>query len=585
MNGTRYQSASFLPSVPNSNWRLQGADDFNADGRTDTLWRDQVTGEVFFWSMAGTSYSGAPVSLGALVDFNWQIQATGDFNRDGRADLVWRNSVTGQDGIGVLNSTNPWMTLPDAPGMNLKIGGTGDFNQDGNLDIVWQNSLSNQTFVWLMNGSSVTSTISLPSEPDRNWQLQAVSDFNNDLQPDLFWRSTSGQDRIWLMNGTNISTSVLTEPAADLNWQATAFSTATVAAGVDISNLSFSGREGDSGKFSLRLTQAPTSNVTLTLSPGNFLVVDADGDLRNGMQDTITFTPQDWNVARTVSFIAEVDGSSENRMMGNTISYSLAGGLTASGTYELGSITNTYAPDPTRFNIDLDFRNDYEGFWTPERRAIAQKAANDWASRIANEWSDFGLNHIIGRLDNGQSNRPYSFTTRRYVDDLVVFVNNFTGTSATEGGYGLADYGFGGYSEAAPMPRVGQLTINSAAFINQPDSVLYQIVLHELGHILGLVGLNWIGASRLANTNTPALATFQGDYSRVANGGQYVPLESQDGPNSVTGTYGSAHPANSVRSIMSYGWLYQLSAPSEIDYAMLADSGYLVRGYNAPLTT
>lgn len=585
LNGTTYQSAAFLPNVPNSNWRLQGADDFNADGRTDTLWRDQVTGEVFFWAMSGMSYSGSPVSLGVVSDFNWQIQATGDVNGDRRADLVWRNPVTGQNGLGILNSTNAWIALPDAPGLNLKIAGTGDINQDGSLDIVWQNTLSNESLVWLTNGVSITGTIQLAAEPDLNWKLQDIRDFNRDGIPDLFWRSTSGQNRIWLMNGTSVSASVLTQPSADLNWQATALSTSTATAGVDISNFSFSGKEGDAGKFSLRLTQAPTSNVTLTLSPGNFLVVDADGDMRNGMQNTITFTPQDWNVTRTVSFIAEVDGSSENRMMGNLISYSLTGGLTASGTYELGSITNTYAPDPTRFNIDLDFRNDYEGFWTPARRAIAQKAANDWAARIANEWSDFALNHIIGRLDNGQAARPYSFTTRRYVDDLVVFVNNFTGTSATEGGYGLADYGFGGYSEAAPMPRVGQLTINSAAFVNQPDSFLYQIVSHEIGHILGLVGLNWIGASLLANTSTPAIATFQGEFARVANGGQYVPLESQDGPNPVTGTYGYAHPANSVRSIMSYGWLYQSSAPTEIDYAMLADSGYLVRGYNAPIVT
>jgi hypothetical protein len=32
---------------------------------------------------------------------------------------------------------------------------------------------------------------------------------------------------------------------------------------------------------------------------------------------------------------------------------------------------------------------------------------------------------------------------------------------------------------------------------------------------------------------------------------------------------------------MSYGWLYRLYAPTQVDYALLADSGYRVNGVNA----
>ncbi|HEY9894042.1 MAG TPA: hypothetical protein V6D34_01295, partial [Candidatus Sericytochromatia bacterium] len=80
---------------------------------------------------------------------------------------------------------------------------------------------------------------------------------------------------------------------------------------------------------------------------------------------------------------------------------------------------------------------------------------------------------------------------------------------------------------------------------------------------------------------TPQTAVFKGNYARAANGGNYVALQSQNGANPVTGTYDYSHPSDSVESIMSYGWLYRLYAPTQVDYALLADSGYRVNGVNA----
>ncbi|MBF2026804.1 MAG: hypothetical protein IGS48_08565, partial [Oscillatoriales cyanobacterium C42_A2020_001] len=55
--------------------------------------------------------------------------------------------------------------------------------------------------------------------------------------------------------------------------------------------------------------------------------------------------------------------------------------------------------------------------------------------------------------------------------------------------------------------------------------------------------------------------------------------------NPITGSYDYWHPSRSVQSMMSYGWMYALSAPTILDYAMLADSGYAIAGINAPLPT
>ncbi|MBE9012774.1 VCBS repeat-containing protein, partial [Pseudanabaenaceae cyanobacterium LEGE 13415] len=191
------------------------------------------------------------------------------------------------------------------------------------------------------------------------------------------------------------------------------------------SNLAFSRREGDAGTVQVRLAFAPTSNVTLSFTGGSFITVDADTTIENGTQNSLTFTASDWNVARTIRFIAELDGLASDRSS-NPISYALSGNFTGNGVYNLGTITNTYAPDNNRFNIDLDYRNDYSGFWTAARRAIAQRAANDWAARIMNELSGYELTNQSLQMFNGQAAAAFNFTGNRFIDDLVVFVGAYT---------------------------------------------------------------------------------------------------------------------------------------------------------------
>ena len=37
----------------------------------------------------------------------WDIVATGDFVGDGQTDLVWRNHITGEDGVWILGGFDP----------------------------------------------------------------------------------------------------------------------------------------------------------------------------------------------------------------------------------------------------------------------------------------------------------------------------------------------------------------------------------------------------------------------------------------------------------------------------------------------
>jgi hypothetical protein len=70
---------------------LQDAiNDFNGDGRSDILWRNE-TGHLAEWlGQAGGTFaynSNAAYQL----DTGWQIVSTGDVNGDGRDDVLWRD--------------------------------------------------------------------------------------------------------------------------------------------------------------------------------------------------------------------------------------------------------------------------------------------------------------------------------------------------------------------------------------------------------------------------------------------------------------------------------------------------------------
>lgn len=354
-----------------------------------------------------------------------------------------------------------------------------------------------------------------------------------------------------------------------------------IAGGVAITNLQFSGLEGDQGIFQIKLAQAPTTSVTVSFTSGDFLVVDADNSVANGMQSSLTFTAQNWDSYQTVRFWAEKDGVATDRTTGNAIAYTLAGGVTSSGSYDLGVITNTYAPDLNKFDITLDFRTDALGFWTAARQAIAQKAADDWAERIANEWTGLQLNQVIQPIGNDGNYTTQNFNLKAYVDDLLVVVGSID-TQGGAGGYGSPVYEVGGWFGSPQLQtRLGQIAIDLS--ITDEDD-LYNLFSHELGHVLGLIGYNWEGYLQ-QDLSSPQTAVFKGAYATAANNGNFIPLQSQDGPNPITNTYDYWHPAASVTSIMSYNWLYTVSGPTEIDYAMLADSGYLVYGINQPYPT
>ena len=217
------------PALPNPDWKLAGLGDLDGDGQTDLVWHNDRRGLVLFWYLDGLTRTGATYTTPPQVaDTGWKVVSAADFNLDGRPDLLWRHGVSGQivlwymDGATLVSGT---FTTPAAlPDTNWSIVGTGDFNSDGRPDILWHHAVSGQVVVWHMNGAALLdgTFTDPPALADTSWRLSATGDFNADGKPDLVWRhSGSGQVVVWYLDGPRLTGGSFTDPPAvsDLNWK------------------------------------------------------------------------------------------------------------------------------------------------------------------------------------------------------------------------------------------------------------------------------------------------------------------------------------------------------------------------------
>ena len=194
--------ANALAQVPTA-WKVAGTGDFNGDGRDDILWRNE-DGTLSNWlGQANGGFTANDANAAVLVDTAWNVVGVGDFNGDGRDDILWRNedgtlsNWLGQGGGGfTANDANAAVLVDTA----WNVVGVGDFNGDGRDDILWRNedgTLSN----WLgqANGGLAANDANALSQVALDWQIAGTGDFNGDGRGDILWRETnSGALSDWL---------------------------------------------------------------------------------------------------------------------------------------------------------------------------------------------------------------------------------------------------------------------------------------------------------------------------------------------------------------------------------------------------
>jgi len=228
MNGLNVDASSLIPPVADADWRVAAAGDFNGDGRADILWRKTSNPDIgsnAIWQMDGFDLSASAL-IPRVADRAWNIFGVGDFNGDGKADILWRNTTSSgpdrgtnaiwqMDGFDLMASA----LIPTVADTAWMIVGVGDFNGDGKADILWRNIFNGDNAIWQMDGFTVMASALLPRVSGGGWFIVGVGDFNGDGRADILWRSfASGDNAIWLMDGFTVVSAALINSVAGSLW-------------------------------------------------------------------------------------------------------------------------------------------------------------------------------------------------------------------------------------------------------------------------------------------------------------------------------------------------------------------------------
>lgn len=226
MPSLHYWDGSPVPNVP-LDYKVVGTGDLNGDGFADIVWQQQSTGNLYAWLMQATTVIATPaLSIPTVGTTGWQVRAVGDVNGDGRADLVFQNSINGTLAVWLMNGATvigtSWITDASGnqlimPDPNWVITGAGDLNRDGRADLIWQNQVTGGLGAWTMSGSAVQVMHSLSPGfvANTDYKIVGVGDVNGDFIADIIWiKQSTGELFVWCMNGfsANVYAGILMFP-------------------------------------------------------------------------------------------------------------------------------------------------------------------------------------------------------------------------------------------------------------------------------------------------------------------------------------------------------------------------------------
>jgi hypothetical protein len=182
--------------VSTAGWAAITAGDFNGDASSDVLLQDAMgNGHILLMKANSTDAIGTVNSATTVTGpgAGWNIVSSGDFDGNGKSDILWSNSTTGQTEVFLMNGGTVATTGAALNnGTNLKPIGSGDFNNDGKSDIAFQNQTDFSVSIWTMNGtvqSGAPINIAAPAviNPGDNFILRGAEDINADGFSDLLF--------------------------------------------------------------------------------------------------------------------------------------------------------------------------------------------------------------------------------------------------------------------------------------------------------------------------------------------------------------------------------------------------------------
>ncbi|MFO1474716.1 MAG: VCBS repeat-containing protein [Lysobacterales bacterium] len=187
--------------------------DYNGDGKSDILWRNATTGANSIWLSANSATKQAVATVSDTTCYGrfrrlhrrwarrhpvaqqrhrcefagrrptstlkqvlaegarrrWKVAGSGDYNGDGKSDILWRNATTGADSIWLSANSATKQAVATISDTTWQVAGSGDYTGDGRADILWRNSVTGANSLWPSANQSLKQV--LTAQPDLAWSV------------------------------------------------------------------------------------------------------------------------------------------------------------------------------------------------------------------------------------------------------------------------------------------------------------------------------------------------------------------------------------------------------------------------------
>jgi hypothetical protein len=161
--GTSFNNSLWTTWSTGVTWVDVNVGDFNGDGKADIAGRAQQSGQ--WWVSLSTGSTTPTTSLWTTwsPSVNWVDVKIGDFNGDGSSDIIGRNQSTGQWWVSYSNGSTAFADMRIfaswSTGGNWVDVQVGDFNADGRDDLAARDRNTGKWFVALSNGTTGTTSL------------------------------------------------------------------------------------------------------------------------------------------------------------------------------------------------------------------------------------------------------------------------------------------------------------------------------------------------------------------------------------------------------------------------------------------
>jgi uncharacterized delta-60 repeat protein len=207
-NGTAFATGLWAGWNEAANWKDVKFADYNGDGKTDVAGRSSDGGWwVGLANNAGTAFTTTQFG-GWNEAANWRDVSVGDFNGDGRADVLGR-TAGGEWWVGTSNGTTFASSLFAGwnEAANWKDVRVADFNGDGRADVVGRAS-DGSLWVGTSTGNAFTTTQWGGWNEAAGWKDVTVGDYNGDGRMDLAARTSGGEWYVGTSTGVAFGTTL-----------------------------------------------------------------------------------------------------------------------------------------------------------------------------------------------------------------------------------------------------------------------------------------------------------------------------------------------------------------------------------------